>query len=115
MRPGLFDWPPQYAGDTADTISFTVERNGEAVDLTGSSIRMQVRECVRHVPILSLSTDDGVSIVVTDGPSGKFRVGQYKIPTASGSYQYDVEVTFPDGVVKTYLKGNYVIDGEITT
>lgn len=114
MRPGLYDWPPQYAGDTADALSFTIQRNSVAVDLTDASIKMQVRACAGQLPILDLSTTDGTSIVITDAINGIFRVGYHPVPTMAGAYQYDVQVTFPTGDVKTYFKGSYVIEGEVT-
>lgn len=114
MLPGLFDWPAQYAGDTAGAQSFTIMRNGLPINLTDAVVRMQVRECGRPVPILDLTSEDGQSIVITDALAGKLRIGYYRNPPAPGSYVYDLEVTFPDGQVKTYLKGSYTIEGEVT-
>ena len=114
MLPGTFDWPAQYAGDTAGAQSFNISRNGIPINLTGAVVRMQVRECGRPIPVLDLASNDGVSIVITDAESGMFRVGYYRNPPAPGSYVYDLEVTFPDGSVKTYLRGSYTIAGEVT-
>jgi len=115
MRPGIFDWPAQYAGDTAGSQSFTITRNELPIDLTGAVVRMQVRECGRPIPILSLSSAaGGTGIVIVDAPNGMIRVGYFRNPPAPGAYVYDLEVTFADGTVKTYLRGSYTIDGEVT-
>ena len=114
MRPGTFDWPPQYSGDTVSQYQFLILENGEPVSITGSTIKMQVRASRSEPPILDLSTADGVSIVITDGPNGTLRVGNFRNPEVSGAFSYDLEVTFPDGRVKTYFRGSYVIDGDIT-
>ena len=113
MRPGTFDWPAQYAGDTADTIGFTVVQDDIPVVLTGAQIRMQVRASVGSAPILDLSIAGG-QIAIVDGGNGIFRVGNYLNPATPGSYIYDLEVSFPDGRVKTYFRGSYVIESEVT-
>lgn len=113
MRPGTFDWPAQYAGDTADTIGFTMVQGGVPVVITGAQIRMQVRQNAQADPVLDLSTAGG-EIAILDGENGTFRVGNYRNPSSAGSFVYDVEVTFPDGRVKTYFRGSYVIEGEVT-
>lgn len=115
MRPGTFDWPAQYAGDTARPLSFTIIEGGEPVDISNCQIKMQVRSCrAGELPILDLSSQDGVSIAITDGPNGMFRVGNYLNPVVSGAFIYDLQMTFPDGRVHTYFRGSYVIDGDVT-
>jgi len=114
MRPGTFDWPVQYAGDTARPLSFTILEGGEPVDITGCQIRMQVRSCLGEDPILDLSVSDGLSIAITDATNGRMRVGNYPNPQVSGAFVYDLEVTFPDGRVQTFFRGSYVIEGDVT-
>lgn len=114
MRPGTFDWPPQYAGDTVRPYQFLILENDEPVAITGCTIRMQVRASQSEAPILDLSSAVGASIVITDGPNGAFRVGNFRNPQTCGSFTYDLEVTFPDGRVQTYFRGSYVIEGDIT-
>lgn len=114
MRPGTFDWPVQYAGDTARPLSFSILEGGDPVNITGCTVRMQVRSCPGEEPILDLSSDDGLSIAITDGPGGQLRVGNYANPQVNDAFIYDLEVTFPDGRVQTFFRGSYVIEGDVT-
>lgn len=114
MRPGTFNWPVQYAGDTARPWQFTIKEGEDTVDITDCQIKMQVRGCDGKPPILDLSTDDGLSIAITDAPNGMFRVGHFQNPSLPGAYSYDLQVSFPDGRVQTFLRGHYIIEGEVT-
>lgn len=114
MRPGLYDWPPQYAGDTGDTMAFVVLANDIPTDLTGATIKMQVRDCVSRAPVLDLSSAIGAAIVITDPTNGKFRVGYYQVPDLPGAFRYDLEITSSAGAVKTYLQGSFIIEGDVT-
>ena len=64
-------------------------------------------------PILSLDTDDG-TIIITDGPNGKFRINPVIINIPAGSYVYDIQINFSTTEIKTYLKGNFTVTQDVT-
>lgn len=114
MLPKTFDWPAQYAGDTASTVNLIILDGEVPVDISGSLIEMQVRPASGKAPVLELSTADGLSIAITDGPNGMFRVGLHQNPETAGAFIYDIQVTFVTGRVQTYFRGSYLIEDDVT-
>ena len=88
-----------------------------AVDLTGCSIKMQIRENPGTTLIAEYSTLNG-KIQITDAVNGKFKL--FISNTESTEYQfksgkYDIEVTFPvSNSVYRIAQGYVSIDSEIT-
>lgn len=83
---------------------------GDPVDLTGATAKAQIRA-------------DYVTSTVTTEMSCTFPTGQpgvilVKIPasgtTAINTGVWDLQVTFPDGDVHTYLRGNVTSQQEVT-
>ena len=112
--PGCFDWPDQYAGDTAPWQQFTLSENGAPIVLTDATIKMQVRIRTQTTPIIDNTSVASAGIEITDAANGVFRVGGYTNPDMNVVGEYDIEVTFPSGEVKTYLKGDYPISKQVT-
>lgn len=116
MTPGCFDWPTQYAGDTARYHEFVVKEGGEAVDLTGATITMQARRGRGQAALVDLTSVASAGIEITDATAGTFTIGGYSIPDiASAVLTYDVQVTFADGSKRTYIAGSYPVQGQVTT
>lgn len=86
-------------------------------DLTGCTARMQLRETYASpTPLLDLSTDPGGGITI-DGPAGTITITISATRTGAlsvGSGVYDLELTSPDGTVERLLKGDVVVDAEVT-
>lgn len=87
------------------------------VDLTGCSIKMQIRENPGTTVLAEFSTANN-KIEITDAVNGKFRL--FISNTESTDYlfksgKYDIEVTFPvTNHVYRVLQGYVAIDSEIT-
>jgi hypothetical protein len=62
---------------------------------------------------MPLSTTDG-SIVITNAPGGVISIPAKKIEVPFAKYLYDLQVTYPTGVVKTYMSGTWEIVADIT-
>jgi len=102
-------------GDTWDGLTFTLTREGTPITLTNAIIRMWVKNLIPDDPIqLKLDTEDEGGIEITDGANGIFVIGPVLITLAPGNYEYDIEIEFEDGTIKTYIGGNWVIDPDIT-
>ena len=109
--------PAQYnvniwRNDTWNQV-FEIKVNSEPVDLTGSSIAIQVRKKANSTTIdLTLSTEDGSIAIV--GENNNQIILNKQVTIASGSYLYDMSVSFPSGEVKTYIWGNFMVQEDIT-
>lgn len=102
-----------YNNDTFNGEIFTITVNKVALDLTGSSIRLQVRKTRDDSPVINLSLGSGLSL--TDAPNGKFRIdNQIFSVTTPDVYEYDIEITLASGEVKTYIIGCFKIIGDVS-
>lgn len=112
MIPAKYNFPDQYKGDTFDGIQFTLRINGSSlsyVDLTGASIKCSFKG-PRGPVIKTITNGDGINIINASG--GKFEIEPFILDWEQNVYNYDIQITFPSGEIKTYIKGyvNIVID-----
>jgi len=87
------------------------------VDLTGASIRMQVRTHKESATaLLSVSTDAG-GITITDAANGEFAVRVEAIDTDDLEFPkgvYDIEIEMPDGTVNRLVEGAVTLSRQVT-
>lgn len=114
MTPGCFDWPAQYAGDTAELQEIQIVEDGFPVDLTGATVRMQVRQGPGQPILISNTSVASSGIVISDATEGTFKVGGYENPDIEAALIYDIEVEFSNGDIRTYLTGSYLIYAQVT-
>jgi hypothetical protein len=106
--------PKHRRGDTWNGInSIVITSDGSPVNLTGASIKMELREDIDAPVALTLSTEDG-TIVINDPLQGTLTIPPILIDIPFGNYLYDLQITFANGVVKTYLLGTWEIVADIT-
>lgn len=99
-------------GDTITAKRFTIS-TGESptltpMDLTGAAIAITFESLQQKV----LKTI-GSGITVINAVGGVFELDAF-ILTKSGNYTFDVQITFPDGSVKTYIQGSIQITNDVT-
>ena len=85
-------------------------KNALPLDLTDVTMLCQFR-LNRDAPVaLQFTTDSGITI--TDAVNGVFQIDSCIIDVPVASYKYDIEMTFPNGSVYTYISGamNVVTD-----
>ena len=110
----VYNIPDHLRGDTWVGISeIVLNKDGLPLVLTGASVLVQFRKDVDSPVTLELSTDNG-GVVITDDLNGKIKISEALITMQYGAYQYDLQITFPDGFVKTYLKGTWKIVADIS-
>jgi hypothetical protein len=101
-------------GDTFEAVNFALLKNNVVINLTGATIRMQLRTECGGLIALSLTSVASAGITITNAAGGLFRINQQIINIASGNYLYDLEILFADGTVKTWLSGEFLIECDIT-
>lgn len=93
--------------------TFAILADTTPVDLTGSTIVIQVRQTPSSSTVdLTLSTAN--SSISIGGLNRNQITLNKKVDIAAGSYVYDMNVTFPSGEVKTYIWGNFIVQEDIT-
>ena len=102
-------------GDTFDEVAFSIKINNVAVNLTGATIKMQLKKNDNLlVPILSLTSVASAGITITSPTNGLFKINSQIIDIEPFNYVYDIQLTLATGVVKTYVSGNFIISKDIT-
>jgi len=108
-----YDIPPHRRGDTWDGINkIGITINSAPVNLAGSKVTMELREDYDAPVALTLSTDTSTILVLPDLSS--IRIPPVKIDVQPTTYRYDIQVTYPNTQVKTYLEGKWPIYFDIT-
>lgn len=108
-----YDIPDRVKGDTSASILLTFELNGSALDLTGATARMQIRNGKTGGLVLELKTGNGLTIV--DHSGGVLRVDEIqRLGIPAGEYEYDVELTLASGIRKTYVGGVITVLQDVT-
>lgn len=101
-------------GDTFEAVNFAMLVNSVVLNLTGCTLRMQLRKEYGGVVFLSLTSVASAGITISNAAGGLFRINKQIINIAAANYIYDIELTKADGTVKTYISGNFYITNDIT-
>ena len=115
VRAGFYKMEDHLKGDTFDGVTFnlTNKTNGVPIDLTGCVIRAQFRKGVNKGALIKdVTTSEGVTIM--DAANGVFSIDSFLLNWDAAIYNYDVQFTFSNGVVKTYIKGTIKITQDST-
>lgn len=101
-------------GDTWAGITVEFLIDSDPVDLSGATIKMQLRKSYcDSVIALEFLTED--STIVIDNPlTGTFSVEPRIIDIAAKQYVYDLEVTLASGRVVTIVQGKFTILPTVT-
>jgi hypothetical protein len=106
-----YNFPSAVRGDNYGDIRFEIKTNNVAVNLTGAAIKMCLFGSFKIDQ--TYSTANG-GIVITDAVAGKFKIVFGKINIVPKCYKHDIEITFADGTVKTWIKGQIEVLNDIT-
>lgn len=101
-------------GDTFEEVNFAIVKNSVPLSLTGAVIKMQLRSECGGLIALNLTSVASAGITITNASGGLFKINKQIIDIASGLYEYDIQITFADGSVKTWLSGDFLIQCDIT-
>jgi hypothetical protein len=110
----IYNIPEHRRGDTWDGInSIALTQNGQPVNLSGALVKMEFRLGIDDPVALTLSTENGSIQVISPGLSS-VRILPRIIEIPFAKYYYDLQVTYPTGIVKTYITGTWPITPDYT-
>lgn len=110
----VYTIPAHRRGDTwngINTISFTV--SSTPLNFTGTSIKMEFRQKPDSPTVFTFSTEND-KIQFVDAGKAIIRIMPQIIEVPPSKYYYDLQVIYPNGVVKTYMTGTWNIFADIT-
>jgi hypothetical protein len=102
-------------GATFDRNFYYKDGNGDAIDLTDYTARMQIRNDYDEIVELELTTENG-RLAIT-AAEGKIRMLLTATETAALSFidaKYDLELVYVDGTITRLLEGTVTLSKEIT-
>lgn len=103
-----------YQGATLDK-TFTVTQDGTAVNWTGYTAKLQVRQYVNtaDAAVLTLTTGSGITALTNNGKIIIQATAAQTGAITQGNYVYDLELTSGSYVVRL-LQGRFTVDGQVT-
>lgn len=98
------------AGDSKTLVVTVRNADGDAVNITGATIKWQAARSYGKASVITKSTSSGISI--TDGTNGVFTVTLNTSDTdsLSGIYHHEAELTATDSTKSTVLVGTMKIN-----
>lgn len=99
---------------TFEAVLINFKINGVNVDLTDYVIEMKLRKEYNGKVFLSLTSVANVGITITDAVNGNFKINEQIIDIDPYNYIWDMKFTAPDGTVKIWYGGEFLIEKNIT-
>lgn len=113
QAPGLLDLDCYQGANFDYELTWTVA--GSAVNVTGYSARMQVRQYADSTAtVLSLVNGTGITLGGTAGTIALSAVATATTAINAGQYVYDLEMVSGAGYVTRLVEGNFVVYAEVT-
>jgi len=113
INPGTYSFTLYQGADWDRT--FTISQGGSALNLTGYSASMQIREAADSTAyLLSLTSGSGITLGGTAGTVGVAITSAQSSAIAPGSYAYDLELVAGAGSVTRLLQGSVNVSGNVT-
>lgn len=113
INPGTYNITAWQGADFDRT--FTVTQSGTALNLTGYTSAMQVREAADSTAyLLSLTSGSGITLGGTAGTIAVTVTSAQSSAIPAGSYAYDLEIISGAGQVTRLLQGAFNVQGNVT-
>jgi len=115
INPGTYNITVWQGADYDKT--FTVTQNGTALNWTGYSARMQVRNSSDATATLLSLTNTAGSGITLGGTAGTIAIAITSTQSAAisaGSYAYDLELVSSGNIVTRLLQGGFTVSGNVT-
>jgi len=100
--------------DTFELNVSVTDSDGADFDFTTHTALMHVRDAASEdgTLLVTLTTADS-SITLTDGTIALLKSAA-GMDVEAGEYFYDLQITYPDGSVKTWLEGGFTVTDDVT-
>lgn len=108
-----YNFPDAKRGDTYNDVSFTINVNGSAQDLTGAAIRMWLIDASQQIPAGDFNTVNG-KLIITNAAAGVFKTNIGIVTLQPAQYYYDIQITFTNGTIKTWIEGTLTVLDDLT-
>lgn len=101
-----------YRNDSYEQVISILDGSGNPISLATADIKLQVRTHSDGDVLLTMSEGSGITV----GGAGNNVITISKIISiqTGGKYYYDLQATFADGTVQTYLRGQFIVTEDIT-
>lgn len=73
-------------------------------DIIGVQAKLNITNCSGRV-IKSLTNGNGLTVTDTT-----ITINKYNVDIECGVHTYDLELTYPDGAIRRYMKGTYKVE-----
>jgi hypothetical protein len=116
MIPAKYNIQDQYRNDTTDYLQFNFQLDdidNTPINLTGVSLKTEFRKGGKAGSVVK-TISDGLGITVIDAINGIIKFDTFIIDWVAADYSYDIQLTFPDGTVKTYIEGVVKVIEDVT-
>lgn len=113
--PAQYNFPDIYQGDGIEPFSIRLKYpSGETIPLNGMAARMQLKN-VQSMIAFDFSTAEGADALLTITEAGAIQFPNIKsMKLEPGIYYYDLQVTDANDFVRTYLRGIWKVNQDIT-
>jgi hypothetical protein len=95
-------------GDTFAEVPINIKINNVDLDLTGSTILMQLRKEAGGIVAFT------PSLTIEAGTGGNFSIDEQIIDIPACNYKYDIQITLADDTVSTWISGLFSINDDIS-
>jgi len=109
FRPGKLDIQ-MWRNDTWQQV-FTLLADTTPINVIGSTVYIQVSKGCGGVLALTLTNGSGITL---GGVNNNQITVKKLVDIAKGNYVWDMQVTFADLTVKTYLEGDFIVYDDVT-
>lgn len=92
--------------------AYVITTDKKYIDLTGATMLCMFKTALTAPATMTWTEIDGITI--TAPTTGIFRFNSQKIDIKGAAYLYDVQITFPSTIVKTYVSGTMTIVEDVS-
>ena len=101
-------------GDSFEAVNFQINLNSAVLNLTGCTLKMQLRKEYQGLVFLNLTSVASAGITIVSPTAGTFKINKQIIDIDAFDYLYDIELTKADGTKKTYISGIFSVTNNVT-
>lgn len=97
-------------GDTWNGREFQFLRENTPINLTGCTIKCDWKLGVKIVKTFT----ELQGLPITDAANGKIKFLQFVVDLPIEEYKFDIQISFANGTIKTYVKGTINVHQDVT-